>query len=134
MSFTMILPYLASRNSIPWTYHSSQPIPSSNHSPDISSQPNHSTVVFHDSDDDHTSHTPPISSDTEFLETQVTIPTTANQPSPATEPTHHSTSPPSLPSPHTPSLRRSTRPSIKPSHLSDYVCNLSTGSSIPTSS
>ncbi|MCI13559.1 retrovirus-related pol polyprotein from transposon TNT 1-94, partial [Trifolium medium] len=126
-----ILPYLASSNSIPWTYHSSH----SDHTINTPSNPNPSITVIHDDDD----HPPPLTpSDPTLLAPKETTPSTTHQlpssPVPILEPVSTSSSVPTHNSHPTPSLRRSTRQSNKPSHLSDYVCNLSASSSTPTSS
>ncbi|MCH82043.1 retrovirus-related pol polyprotein from transposon TNT 1-94, partial [Trifolium medium] len=122
----------SSSNSIPWTYDSTnshdidtQSIdhidspnqPTNSHKPDVtdSALPVVQEISDNNSDIDITDHVDTFTEPTNH-EAQ---PEQTN-----TETTTINTEPLTLPT-----LRNSTRPSIKPKHLSDYLCNLSQGSS-----
>ncbi|PNX79156.1 retrovirus-related Pol polyprotein from transposon TNT 1-94 [Trifolium pratense] len=142
-----ILPYNAPNTTFHWTYHAPHSDTSTNPPNNITnplnlndhiSQPNFHTNNSHFDDDDDVPHTPPaspIQPDTELLAAQDTSELLDAQDTSASPPAlpHDSNTSHNNPHTHIPTLRRSNRPSIKPSHVSDYLCNLSNSSCASTS-
>jgi hypothetical protein len=113
--YDYILPYQTSSTSIPWHYHSIKPVPTTPLSPShiqLSPTP--------DLDSDNPiSHLPDPSNPTPPLEvTENTLHDDISHAPADTTPT------PDPATSHIPTTRKSTRPSKPPSHLLDYVCNL----------
>ncbi|GAU46782.1 hypothetical protein TSUD_351810 [Trifolium subterraneum] len=139
-----ILPYASSSYSIPWSYHSPNidPFITPPTSNSGSSSIPHSTDHIHfntpmcdqENPSQPSSQTPsdlfvPQVTDNDIVSSQPSIP---HQP----HDTHSPLPTTNLPSPShnsIPQTRQSTRMSVKPKHLSDYVCNLSVDSSPPSS-
>ncbi|MCH93196.1 retrovirus-related Pol polyprotein from transposon TNT 1-94, partial [Trifolium medium] len=113
-----ILPYKNTHSSFDWEYHS---IPHDNVHNDTAPSRAHSEpiVVIDDPPSISASSNLPHSPHSTLLHD-------------ITDPPSESTSPPSEVE-HNTNLRRSTRPIHKPSHLSDYVCNLLVDSVQPSS-
>ncbi|MCI18949.1 retrovirus-related pol polyprotein from transposon TNT 1-94 [Trifolium medium] len=129
-----ILPYPAPPNAFPWSYHTQNPDTSPLPPHEISDPSNPSTntdlphlhiqnISSTDDDSLHNALDAHNPSDTALLAPHATSP-------PHSSPPSSQVNPPSNHTP-TPTLRRSTRIPVKPSHLSDYVCNTSTNSPSP---
>jgi hypothetical protein len=125
-----ILPYHNSTNSIPWTYHTT-PIHKSHIEPTIDDDPVH---IPHP-------HSPPSDLDPLPRDNEPAsepdidpVPASPNESSnnAPTEPINESAS--TQTNEPVPDLRRSTSISHPPSHLADYICNLSTSTPESTSS